>query len=205
MSDFDRVLTGFRFIEVRWNDTLQAIAARELNDASKWALVANINGLRPPYLTGDQDDASDTVKLYGSLIRVPGASLPVDDVTTDPDAIYLSDLSLDNGELRAENGDIALVSGRSNLRQALSHRVVTDKGELLFHLDYGCQIRKILGAVNGPTSALLAAEYVKSAILADSRIRSVTSVNVVAGGDVTAVVAVAVPITGTSVTLSTQV
>jgi phage baseplate assembly protein W len=202
MNQFSRTLAGWRFVETLANDTMQGIAARELGDASRWVDLVNINGLTPPYLTGNSSQAGPTVKLFGQLILVP-ASTPQVSAQTDPDAVYGTDCQLFDGDLQpTDGGDFATVAGRANLRQAIVGRIATDPGELLFHLDYGCAIRKLLGKANGPTSELLAGKYVAGALLSDPRVKFVSSAIVQVTGDVLAVDATIVPIAGAPINVS---
>lgn len=200
----DRILTGFRFVETRDGDTLQAIAARELGDASKWPDLVTINGLAHPYLTGDSELAGPTVRLYGQQIVVPAAFAQASS-DAEPDTVFGVDLLLDRGQLSAEDGDLALVSGRANLRQALGHRIATPLRELLFHQLYGCNVHLVKGAGAGPTTGRLGARYVQDAVLSDDRISSASSVTAVVSGDSIAIAAVVQPISGTPLNLSAAV
>lgn len=199
-----KILPGFRFAEIRYNDTLQAIAARELQDASRWPELVAINELVYPYLTGDTALASNSVKLFGQFILIP-ASTAQASATADPEAVYGVDIALNNGRLSLAGGGVATVGGRANLRQALGNAIETDSGELLYHPNYGCKVRELLGAVNGPTAGLLAAKYVKATILSDDRIDHVISSDAAISGDVTAITAKAVPVSGKPIDLSTSV
>lgn len=192
----ERPLFGFRFVEIQRGDTLQAIALRELGDASRWAELIAYNDLVPPFVTDDASVARSGVLLSGSLLRVP-APVPVITTTTDPDKVFEIDVALDDrGQLTVESGDFVTASGRANLRQALKHRVMTDRGELMFHPNYGSLIRRLVGSVNGPTSALLAAQFAKSAIQADQRIKQVTQSTAEVVGDVINVSVEAQPVVG---------
>jgi phage baseplate assembly protein W len=204
MSQFDRALTGWRFCETRGGDTLQEVAARELGDASLWVDLIDINDLKPPFLTGDPSLAGPHVKLYGQLIMVP-ASSPQATADTDPEAVFGVDIALDGaGRLAATaSGDLAIVGGHANLKQALQNRIATDTGELLFHLDYGCKVRRMVGVANGPGAGLIGGQYVRSAILDDPRIDSVSSVTVTVQGDALQIRAVAAAIAGAPITINT--
>jgi hypothetical protein len=197
----ERRLTSFRLAEVRHGDTLQGIAARELGDASKWADLIAINDLVYPYLTGDPDLASDKVKLYGTLLIVPSTASRVSSAG-DEDAVFGIDLDLTGGVLTARDGDFVTVGGRRNLRQAILHRLRTAFGELLFHGNYGLGAHRLRGAVNGPTTGILSAEYVRGAMLSDPRIAKVGSSIAQVDGDRVAVTASVQPVTGEPMSVS---
>lgn len=200
MSEFSRPLAGVRLVDVLHGDTLQEIAAREIGDASRWVDIANINNLEPPYITDDAAQATDRVLLSGGVLLVPARpkqQLPREG-TTEAD-LYGVDLALVDGQLRPnEDGDLQLVSGRENLKQALVHRVTTERGELLWHRSYGSLVRSLIGATNGPSSALLAAQYVAAAMRADYRVRDVNNTLATVTGDEIHVECEVVPIVGRS-------
>jgi len=207
MSEFSVPLAGFRIVDTLHGDTLQAVALRELGDASRWVDLANINKLLPPYITDDASLASDRVLLSGGQLVVP-AQTPVsaNARTSKPDDLYGLDLGLINGDLTDDgNGDFVVFNGQANLRQALVHRVITERSELMFHPEYGCLVRQLIGAVNGPTAATLAARYVSATLAADPRVTSVTSVTATVAGDAINVVAIVVPITGSSTKIEVSI
>jgi hypothetical protein len=203
-SIFDVEIPGVRFVELRWGESLQELSARELSDASLWVDIANLNDLRPPYVTDDPVVAATGVALYGSALAVPATS-SVGGTEINPDLLYGRDVDLSSGKLTATNGDFTLATGLPNLRHALERRIITDQSELLFHLDYGCLIRRLLGTASGPIAGLLAGQYVKAALLADSRVRDVDRVDVSIVGDSITVEAQITPITGRRVDLEVVV
>lgn len=182
-TEFDRELTGFRFAETRRGDSLQTIAARELGDASLWTDLIAFNDLVPPFITDDIAESGPGVLLTGDRILVPAPS-PVVSSTTDPERVFETDIRLEpSGAIACESGDFAVVSGSKNLVQALRNRIGTETGELIFHLDYGSRIRRLIGAVNGPTATLLAAQYARAAVLSDPRVSKITAATAQADGD----------------------
>ena len=196
MSLFDRDLPGYRYVALLHGDTLQQVAYRELGDARRWPELAWINDLVPPYITDNPEFAGPRVLLTGNTIIVPAAAA-LASADTDPETVFDTDCRLRNRLLHAdETGDLELVSGRENLKQQIIHRIITDKGELIFHPDYGCSIRRLLGVVNGPTAALLAADYVKAALLSDDRVSEVTRAVATVQGDQIAVDCEIEPISG---------
>ena len=190
---------GFRFVETLFGDSLQLLAARELSDASRWPEIAALNSLTYPYITDEAALASATVVRSGSLIKVPSPTSVVTD--TDPAALFGADVMLDAGNLTTLDGDLAIVSGLPNLRQALVGRVQTERGDLMFHAEYGSLVRRLIGTANGPTATLLASEYARAAVQGDDRIDSVTESIATASGDSISVSVVAQPIVGRSVSV----
>lgn len=190
---FDRPLTGYRWAQIRWGDTLQMLAARELGDAGRWHELIAFNKLAPPYIA---ETAAAGVLAYGGLILCPAPG-PTATSTTDPDTVFERDVALTNRALEAdESGDFLVVAGRANLRQALQHRVSTERGEVLYHAEYGSRIRQLIGRVAGPTASLLAAQYARSAVAADPRIARITAAKATVLGDTISVVVEAQPIVG---------
>jgi phage baseplate assembly protein W len=192
----DHPIDGFRRVQLLQGETLQQLALRELGDAARWVDIANLNGLRPPYVTGDPAEASKTVVLYGAVLLVPAATTEIS-ADTDPDTVFGTDIRLRNGlPVIDDSGDVVMVSGRANLSQAITHRIGTRPGELLFHRDYGCHAHRLKGDANGPTAALLGGEYVKAALRSDPRIQAVPSATVEVAGDALRIAAVATTISG---------
>jgi len=177
-----KTLTASRQIETRWGDTLQKIAQRELGDASKWIDIANINQLKPPYLTGDPIVSNANVLLYGDSLTIPSGGGAAS-ATSDPDEVFGKDAKLDKGKLTAANGDLAIVSGAGNVLQALSNRVLTEQDELLYHRKYGSSVRRIIGKKGNSRSGDIASGFVQRALLADSRVAQIKSSNVAVSGD----------------------
>lgn len=188
-----------RFAEIQYGDDLRIVALRELGTAERWLELANLNGLRHPYIASSP---SDGVLSYGDLIQVPA---PVSSVSANNDAagVFGVDLMVVNGNLMiADSGDLDVVSGVSCLVQALRHHITVDKRELAFHPEFGCYVRSILGRSNGPTAGQLAAFYVKSALLEDSRVDAVPVCESEIVGDQIRVTATVNPIVGRPVDLA---
>ena len=195
-------LTGFRLVSIQRGDTLQAIAARALGDATQWAELVWINGLTYPYITDDPIVASSTVLLSGKLIKVPASAAPAA-ATSDADTLFGIDLALVDGDLEDDGkGDLLTVAGLDNLEQALEDRLETGLGELIFHLDYGNGALDLIGHGNGPSEGQLSAEYVASCLRADPRVQTVQSVTAQVGPDSISSTAVVNPIVGAPVTVS---
>ena len=204
MSEFERQRPSYRLAEVHRDDDLQAIATREMGDANRWPELVWLNELTYPYITTDERQAGPGVLLAGSFIKVPA---PVGAWTDDADRgqVYERDCRMADRMLTDDgSGDFAIVAGADNLRQQLQHRLDTPRGQARRHPEYGSMQHRLKGKVNGPASGLLAAEYVKSALLADYRVARVEYSTAEVQGDSTKVTARAVAIEGGVVDLVSQ-
>lgn len=77
-------------------------------------------------------------------------------------------------------GGIEIVSGASNLGQAIVHRLMTRKGELsvLGHANYGSRLYELIGEPNNERTRELAKIYVKECIAQDPRVKEILKVSV---------------------------
>lgn len=204
MSDFDRPLAGFRYAETLFNDTVQALAFRELGDASRWAEIVALNNLLPPYITDDPTLATDRILLSGSRILVPATEQFIS-ASVDDNFVFGVDCSLIQGNINAVDGDFALAEGRENFKQAIIHAITTAQGELIFHPDYGCGVFSILGKNNGPAAAVLARQLVNTTLISDDRVQEIVRVVAEAAGDSLRVSAEIIPIDGRVIDISNVV
>ncbi|HVB37361.1 MAG TPA: hypothetical protein VND92_02450 [Vicinamibacterales bacterium] len=193
---FWKLAAGVRVVETRVDDTLQAIAARELGDAARWPDIANLNNLLPPYITPDLALAGPRVAFAGQPIKVPSAP-PAASGVADPNAVFGTDIALVNGQITDDgSGDLLTVSGPANLAQAITGRLVTRPGELLFHPAYGCAVYGLLGGGATAAAVQLAASFVARAVRSDPRVSAVENATAVVQGDALVTSAVAVTVDG---------
>lgn len=183
---FPVTAAGWRWAETRAADTLQTIAWRELGDAARWPELAALNDLLPPYITTDPAEAAASggrVLLAGQHIRVFAAD-DAADATVAPAEVYGADIATDrDGFLTADGGDLSAIAGLPNLRGALVRRITTDRGELVFHDDYGSGLRTMIGAVASPARAALAAREARQTIARDARVARIVSARAETQGD----------------------
>lgn len=139
---------------------------------------------------------SSRVVSPGSIILIPQPNSAVSVVKSDAlninevDLILGTDLAFDDsGDLTISNGDLAVVSGFPNLQQALQNRLETEKGELVYHPDYGNGLLAYLGTINGFPLVVFANKEITRTLLADPRVYSVSSISTQANGDVLSVTA----------------
>jgi len=203
MSNFSKPSSGYRYAPTRRGDTLQRVAFRELGDASNWAQLAWFNNLLPPYITDDEALAGPRVLLSGQSIKIPSATNESEPTVSTADNVLLTDCALTGGKLTVdESGDLTLVSGRDNLKQAINHRVRTDMGELIYHPGYGCKLQRRKGRKNNAVVVLLGRMDIQESLKQETRLKSINSITVTAEGDVLSVQANVTPISGDSVTVT---
>lgn len=189
-------MPNFRYAETRRGDTLQRIALRELGDASQWIEVGLLNGLRPPYVVDDEAQRAAGVLVAGDPIRVPSA-VQMSSANINPDEVFGRDVQLVAGALMPnEGGDVLLVGGFENYRQALLNRLQVAKRELGNHPEYGSYAKALIGRGGGPAVANLAAYYTRLALLDDVRTQEVPRCVATIQGDALHIDADVVPVSG---------
>jgi len=79
-----------------------------------------------------------------------------------------------------QNGDLMVVTARENLAQALTLRLLTEKGALtpLGHPNYGSRLVSLIGRRNNETTRNLARLYVIEAVKQEARVRELTALRV---------------------------
>jgi len=176
---------------------------RETGDANNWTLIADINGLRPPYFTSESALTGDGVVLYGASIIVPAATQMA--TSTDPNRLFEADLLLTDGLLSFDDNDLSTVSGVANLTQSLRHALDTRSSEIIRHPEYGCRVYELLGVKGIDVSSALGREFVSGTLLRDERVERVSDASASLSGDTLRIVAKANPITGRPINLDTGV
>lgn len=131
------------------------------------------------------------------------ATTPKDPLLTDLRVVFTphgqADLDLQTDELER-------VSGRDNLVQALSLRLLTERGELteLSHPRYGSRLRELIGEPLDRANVELLRRYVRKCLLQDPRVAEVVTVRALTTNipGVVVVQATVRPITGAPISLS---
>ena len=104
-------------------------------------------------------------------------------------ALYGVDLKLEFGprgvDLAGSASGLDTVAGLDNLVQALSLRLLVDRGDLaqIGHPRYGSRIRDLLGEPMDRANRELIRRYVRRALLDDPRVQEVVQVVVTPRGD----------------------
>lgn len=201
-TTFETRSPSYRLAKTHFGDDLQAVALREMGDPNRWVELVWLNQLTNPYITDDPRRVSATVLRSGSLIKVP-APVGVWRETDETGQVFERDCAMTLRQLQAtDGGDLAVAAGVDNFHQQLLHRVVTPKGQARRHPDYGCNVWKLQGRVNGPTAGALGAEYVRSALQSDYRVSEVGLAEAVVRHDSITISAKAVGIDGGVVDIS---
>lgn len=108
------------------------------------------------------------------LAASAGSAIPTEE------SLYGIDVAV---PLRVERGDLALITGRANLAQALRHRVMTTRGSLVYHPTYGAMFDPLIGRRHGPIYTFLTQVQGRQAVLADPRVASVSAMSIDADAD----------------------
>jgi hypothetical protein len=207
MTDFTQQYSGFRYANTHRGDSMQMIAFRELGDANDWAKLVWFNDLIAPFITDDPLIAGDRVLLGGDPVKIPTTVSELAQADTSADSVLLTDVRLTKGKLTvdASTGDIASVSGRDNLSQAVANRIVTDPGELIYHPTYGCKIQRRRGLKNNAVTLLLGRMDIQDALQQETRLKRIDKIVTTASGDVLAADVDVTPIVGDSVFVKASV
>lgn len=200
--------TPWRSVVTYYNDTLQKLASRELQNAARWPEIVQLNGLRPPYLTGEAQHPgviSGQVLLYGSPIKVPApvSSLPVG---VSPLEAFGADLELLNGELTVDAaGALNMARGIPNLKQALELRLNNAISCLPFHPRYGNAAGRLKGHKQDGNIHLLILRLCEETLLADPRVSGVSNGSATPKNDAVLIEITALATDGTALRLQLEI
>lgn len=173
-----------RVLTLQQGEDLRAIATRELGSATRWVEIARLNNLRLPFIVPSYRpvDRLPHTLIWGDRLLIPwpaNAALPPTAIST-----HGLDIALAQGQIQTTpDGDLAAVGGADNVVQALTHRLKTLLGELIYHPRYGCNVNLAIGLPTAPFSSLMASAWVSEALKADPRVFQVHYVTADVAGD----------------------
>lgn len=189
---------------IAFGDTPQIIAEREMGDVSLWFDLVKANNLHYPYIVNTVDDKlkdSNHLVTIGDKIIIPldrtladidTAKLSKYDKKVLQDIVLGNDLQITkyNKTINAHGsedeiveltgngkGDVKLAKGFENIKQMLIMRLLTPKGSLPLHPDYGSNIQYIMGEHNNLANADILNNTIQEELEADNRIKLATLVN----------------------------
>jgi phage baseplate assembly protein W len=89
----------------------------------------------------------------------------------------------DSMDISIEGSGITTVSGKSNLNQAISLRLMTRIGSLPFHQNYGSGLSQLIGRSNSPGLIQIAKMFTGQALMREPRILYVEDIMISAAAD----------------------
>ena len=193
---------------VNYGDTIQAIAQRETNDVTRWQEIVKYNGLQYPYIVDtilEKLENPDHLVTHGDILVIP---VEISLMDQDPNKLNKQDMEMvynlvlgsDLGTVWTEDaeqhgtsdeifslsadtrGDILTVSGLDNLKQALNARLLTPKGALLLHPNYGSNLHKLFNRATRNQIRLIENEIMRT-LKTDARVQDVQVISSVVDGD----------------------
>ncbi|BDA82306.1 baseplate wedge subunit [Staphylococcus phage vB_SsapH-Golestan-105-M] len=188
---------------VQHEETMQAIAQRYYGDVSYWIDLVEHNNLKYPYIVEtDEEKMQDPERLAstGDTIIIPIESDLTDvsakeinsrdkdvlvelalgrDLNITADEKYFNEHGTSDNILAFStngSGDLDTVKGIDNMKQQLQARLLTPKGSLMLHPNYGSDLHNLFG-LNIPEQATLIEMEVLRTLTADNRVKSANLVD----------------------------
>ena len=183
---------------VQHEETMQAIAQRYYGDVSYWIDLVEHNNLKYPYIVEtDEEKMQDPERLAstGDTIIIPIESDLTDvsakeinsrdkdvlvelalgrDLNITADEKYFNEHGTSDNILAFStngSGDLDTVKGIDNMKQQLQARLLTPKGSLMLHPNYGSDLHNLFG-LNIPEQATLIEMEVLRTLTSDNRVKS---------------------------------
>jgi len=184
---------GAKTITLPARTSIKALSVLHLGYAGRWKEIVLLNRLSPPYISSQGDGV--TVLRPGDPIKIPtdpqNDDVDVNQVFSTQDDYerldaykYGRDLLVDpesHDFVVDDGGDLAVVEGLENLKQAMLIKIWTRPGELKLHPWFG------FGARPGEGIAIdLAARYhlqLRDTVMSDTRVEKINSLSVEIDGD----------------------
>ena len=188
---------------VQHEETMQAVAQRYYGDVSYWIDLVEHNNLKYPYIVEtDEEKMQDPERLAstGDTIIIPIESDLTDvsakeinsrdkdvlvelalgrDLNITADEKYFNEHGTSDNILAFStngNGDLDTVKGIDNMKQRLQARLLTPRGSLMLHPNYGSDLHNLFG-LNIPEQATLIEMEVLRTLTADNRVKSANLVD----------------------------
>lgn len=183
---------------IQHGETLQSISQIYFNTPEHWIELIEHNNLKYPYIvetSEEKKERPEDLVTYGDYLVIPVQgdlnNLQAQEINT-RDRENILDLSLgrdfnitnDEDTLRGtsdeilffkDNGqrDLSTVTGIENLKQQLQARLLTRRGSLLLHPNYGSDLDELF-ELNTPEQGMKIQNEIERTLLSDSRVNEVT-------------------------------
>ena len=169
---------------VSFGDTIQGVAHTSTGDVSNWREIVRYNNLRYPCIVdtvAEKMENPEQLVTVGDHLIIPFESelsdfnpqaLNIGDRDTVTDLVLGIDLDIgtENFHLEADSkGDLAVVRGHENLKQAIIMNLLTPRGTLLLHPEYGSNIHEMFGKATAQNAIIIENDIV-STIKTDTRV-----------------------------------
>ena len=173
-----RITRGVRSYRVRATDTLASIAATELQSRARWPELVALNDLTWPFIgSRDEYPAARIIEPGEELLlpAEPRGSVTTSTAPPSPADLFGVDIDLSSkrGQVSFVRGDVELIAGVSNIQQAVRHRVLTARGSLELHPDYGSNLYRWVGGQGVPELLRIALFDYLRAVLEDPRVEAI--------------------------------
>jgi len=204
---------GFEERTVTQGDTLQSLSAKYLGDARLWLALAIANQLKAPYITGGP-------KLPNTLQPGSKIIIPVKTTLSNPDTFSPGESVLGNSQSdKLLGADLELqktasgrydvmidsthgsdnlnqISGVKNLGQAIACRLRTEQRHNVLYPSLG--LPRVIGVPGFDEDLTSISNFARQQLLADPRVKSLTSFKFVFEGDTVSIEASVIPVGSTS-------
>lgn len=158
-------------------DSVQSMAAKHLGSASSWVDLVKVNGLVYPYFDFSGPGGRPGADYAGMAVlgATDSLKLPLP-ASSGITALPLDPIGTDYADVPANDG--ALLGGIENLRAALIRRLLTPKGRIPQHPEYGSFLDAWIGSSQDMGAVVGARREVIQTLKADPRVSSIESIEV---------------------------
>lgn len=140
-------------------------------------IISDLAGVDAESLT-KRDHKNIMTTILGTDLKVNGSPAYFNPHGVDNNILQLSGTTRYREDKVAggyrKSRDLALVSGLENIKQTLLLHILTPKGSLVMHPDYGSNIQDIIGSPTGDQTAINITNELSRCLLSDSRIENVS-------------------------------
>lgn len=177
-------------------DTVHSISQNVLGSTDYWIDIVELNDLDYPFILDERTPSfTGNIKIPGDELLIPVRSgenvvryVNAEDEVFGTDILlstedYIGSYNRPGGFISDGKGDIATVTGEQCLLQDLVHHLLTPKGSLMVHPNYGSDFLQYIGKKNTPDNMHRASVELERTFLSDPRVTDVTNTSIVSYND----------------------